>query len=79
MVLGVEDDEKITQYPKEAGELQAKFLGLGLVGAMAGKVRIDVEESIGTSKVSILMGGTNCFEHYLLNRLELIFKVPNGN
>ena len=77
MVSGVEDDDKITQYPKEAGELQAKLFGLS--GLMDGEVRIDVEESIVTSKVAILMGGTNCFEHYLLNRLELIFVVPNGN
>ena len=76
MVLGVEDDEKITQYPKEAGELQAKFLGLV---SLNGRVRIDVEESIGISKVAILMGGTNLFEHYLLNQLELTFVVPNGN
>ena len=75
MVLGVEDDEKIAQYPKEAGELQAKFLGLV---SLNGRVRIEVEESF-ISDVAILMGGTNSFEHYLINQLEPTFVVPNGN
>ena len=75
MVSGVEDDDKVAKYPKESGELEAKFLGLSV---MNGKVRIDVEESF-LSDVAILMGGTNSFEHYLLNQMQLTVKVPNGN
>ena len=75
LISGVEDDEKIVDSIKEPGELQAKFIGLAF---MDGTVKIDVEPSI-VGDVSILMGGTKFFEHYLLNKMQCILKVPNGN
>ena len=75
LISGVEDDEKIVDSIKEPGELQAKFIGLAF---MDGTVKIDVEPTI-VGDVSILMGGTKFFEHYLLNKMRCVLKVPKGN
>ena len=76
LVSGVEDNEKIVDFPKESGEFQARINTLASM--VNGKVKIDVEESI-IGEMAILMGGTNNFEHYLLNHKEGNFTVPYGN
>ena len=77
MISGVEDDDKIVDSIKEPGELQAKFIGLGV---RDGKVKVDVLQSIvADGGVAILMGGTNSFEHFLFNKMQQSCAVPNGN
>ena len=77
MISGVEDDDKIVDSINEPGELQAKFIGLGV---RDGKVKVEVVQSIvADGGVAILMGGTNSFEHFLFNKMQQSCAVPNGN
>ena len=73
--LGVEDDETIAEFLKESGEFQAIFTNLATIN---GYVKIEVEQS-SICDAALLMGGTNDFEHFLLNKEKQGFKVPNGN
>ena len=75
LILGVEDDETIAEFLKESGEFQAIFTNLATIN---GYVRIEVEQSL-IGDAQLLMGGTDVFETYLLNKEELRLKVPNGN
>ena len=56
-------------------QLQADFTGLSFTH---GEIKINVEQSI-VGDVGILMGGLKSFEHYLLNKVDCTFKLPNGN
>ena len=77
LILGVEDDEMITDELEklgESGEFLAKFSDL----SMNGEVKIDVEQSF-VGQIAILMGGTKLFEHFVLNHVQNPLAVPNGN
>ena len=73
--LGVEDDETIAEFLKESGEFQATFTNLSYIN---GYVRIEVEQSL-IGDAAILMGGTDDFEHFLVQFPHMTFKVPKGN
>jgi len=76
LILGVEDDEMITDELEklgESGEFLAKFSDL----SMNGEVKIDVEKSF-VGQIAILMGGTKLFEHFVLNHVQNPLAVPNA-
>ena len=72
-ILGVEDDEILSEITEQGGEFIAELSDLGT----SGRICIEVEDSL-VGDVAILNGSAKHFEHFLFTRSKNNFKFSNG-
>ena len=72
-LVGVEDEDLLSEITKQNGEFIAELCDLGT----SGMFNIEVRDEL-VANVAILVGSAKEFEHFLLNRRSNNIKLPNG-